>query len=454
VKKVEDHSLIVGNPARLIKKNMISTIAKNRKDKPYISRNEKKKVLMICSTFPPQSSVGGLRPAMFSKYLPQYGWTPIILTRVLPQNDPLWDPTMKIDGLPSNTNRINVVYGTSDEKSSVCNRSFKTLMKHFIFPDLAHPIGLVDKMLIKAKSEIYRNKIKAIWATTPPLGCLTIGSKIAKQLGVPWIADFRDIYDDDVAGDLRTILLHLRMKYRRLQLVKSASSVVTVSEHHAKELQKNLNRDVVVIQNGFDPYMFPVQKLHTSRRFSIVYMGRIMSEWLQNPKFFFEALDILLMDGNIDKNELEVSFYGTESELLKNMLRPYKCKSVVNCKQRINYEEVPKVLRESCILLLLTNKNRFGILTTKVFEYFAAKRPILCVPGDGGELDSLIKKTKAGVSCDTKEAIVKEIKKWHKEWKETGTAICDSKEQEILKYSRKKQTGQLAELLNMICNKR
>jgi glycosyltransferase involved in cell wall biosynthesis len=432
---------------------MISLVVNKEKKEPAYLKTKKNIVLMVCSTFPPQSSVGGLRPAMFSKYLPEYGWFPIIFTRVLPQNDPSWDQTMKIDGLPCDSNRIDVVYGTSDEKNAIRNRTLTTFMKHFLFPDFAHPPGLVDKMLIKANRAFCKKKIDAVWATTPPLGCLTIAAKIAKQLGVPWIADFRDIFDKDVAGDLRTMLLHLRMKYRRLQVVKSASSVVTVSEHHAKELQEIFNRDVVVIKNGFDPDMFPAQKLHTSAPFSIVYMGRILSEWLRNPVPFFEALDALLLNGNIDKKDMEISFYGTEPELLKNMLRPYKCKSIVNCKRRINYEEVPKVLQESCILLLLTNKNRSGILTTKVFEYFAAKRPILCVPGDGGELDSLIKKTSAGVSCYNKESIVKVIKNWHKEWKEIGTVICNSKEKEILQYSREIQTGKLADLLNKACGK-
>ena len=161
----------------------------------------------------------------------------------------------------------------------------------------------------------------------------------------------------------------------------------------------------------------------------------------------------MLIDGTIDQKDLNISFYGTEPDLLKNMLRPFKCKTVVNCKPRINYKEVPKVLRESCILLLLTNRDRSGILTTKIFEYFAAKRPILCVPGDRGELDSLIKKTNGGVSCYNKESIFKVIKKWHAEWKETGTVICNGKEQEIVNFSRKKQAGKLADVLNMVCCK-
>jgi hypothetical protein len=70
-----------------------------------------KKVLMVCTGFPPQSDVGALRPAMFSKFLPFYGFFPIIFTRSLPMDDPLCNLTMEIKGLPSRQNQISFFYG-------------------------------------------------------------------------------------------------------------------------------------------------------------------------------------------------------------------------------------------------------------------------------------------------------------------------------------------------------
>ena len=39
-----------------------------------------KKVLMITYNFPPIVTVGAIRPVKFAKYLPKFGWTPVILT--------------------------------------------------------------------------------------------------------------------------------------------------------------------------------------------------------------------------------------------------------------------------------------------------------------------------------------------------------------------------------------
>jgi len=424
-----------------------SVVQIERKKINYAKNN----VLMVCSTFPPQSSVGGLRPAMFSKYLPTFGWEPVIFTRVLPPKDLLWEPTMEIEGLPKYEKRISVFFGTK-EKKTYHGRTFYTLMRHFIFPDYAHPAGLVEKMLDASKQSISENKINAVWATSPPLGCLTIASKIAKKLDVPWIADFRDIQEQDLASGFRLKLLHYRMFIRRRHIIRSASAIVTVSEHHARALKKKSGKKINIIPNGFDPEMFKGQPLFRFKKFSIIYMGRILSEWLQNPRPLFDALDLLIYNGNFNEKDIEVLFYGTEAALLEKLLQHHKCRNVVKAVSRVPYKEVPSILQKSCILLVLTNKGRMGILTTKVFEYIGAQRPILCVPGDGGELDALIRDSQSGVSCSTADTVATVLKHWYEEWKKTSTVVCQNKRNEILKYSREEQTGRLANLLNSVCS--
>ena len=51
-----------------------------------------RKILIVSYHFPPDASVGGMRPAKFAKYLPQFGWEPIILT-VNQHYHPLTDPS-------------------------------------------------------------------------------------------------------------------------------------------------------------------------------------------------------------------------------------------------------------------------------------------------------------------------------------------------------------------------
>lgn len=420
-----------------------------------MTNTENRRVLMLCSTFPPESDIGGLRPAMFCKYLPKHGWKPVIFSRVRPRDDPDYKPIMEIDGLPGESERISFVFGKEDETAVLKRRSPLTLIKHFFMPDLSHPPGMVERWIRVANERLVRNDFSVVWGSTPSLGCLTVAVYIAKRFGVPWVADFRDIEEQDRMFSLRQELLRIRTIARRREIVKTASAIVTVSEHHALRLEKIFKRKVHLIHNGYDPEIFkPSYTRSPSDKFSIVYTGRILNEWLRNPRPLFEAIDLLIGDKAIEEKDLDIVFYGTEASLLNSLASSYRCRRFVRFMPTVPYREVPKILQESCVLLVLTNTGRSGILTTKVFEYLAMKRPILCVPGDQDGLDALLRETGSGVSCSRPDAIAKTLKGWYHEWKTTGTIKCRGKEDIIIRYSREKEAEQLAGILEEVCGYR
>jgi hypothetical protein len=389
---------------------------------------------------------------MFSKYLPSFGWTPFVFTRIFPENDSEWQSAMHIEGLPSADNRLTFVYGKKEEEGAFQKKSFLEILKRFFYPDLMQPPGLAEQMIKVGQQAKFKRKIHVVYGTSPDFCALSVAATLAKKLKVPWVADFRDIHEQDKAVSFRAKLLSRRIAFRRRQLVRSAAAIITVSEHHAEILSKSTRKNVHVIQNGFDPSMFYPQPRHRCKKFSIVYMGRILSEWLQNPRPLFEGLDILLTNGIINPEDLEILFYGTEPVLLKNLASSYVCEKYIHPMKRVDFKDVPYVLRKSCILLTLTNKGRHGILTTKVFEYLGVRRPIICVPGDEGELDKLIQDANAGFSCPDAMSVAAVIKKWYEEWQQTGTVVCQSMGSEIQKYSREYQAGQLAVIFDKICS--
>ena len=82
-----------------------------------------KNVLFICGSFPPQSFVGGLRPAMFAKYLRNFGWDPWILTRNFTKQDPRYDERMPIE-LPEIEDQISKIdYSLIDETKYLESRT-------------------------------------------------------------------------------------------------------------------------------------------------------------------------------------------------------------------------------------------------------------------------------------------------------------------------------------------
>jgi hypothetical protein len=65
-----------------------------------IALSQTKRVLMITYHFPPSPAVGGLRTVKFAKFLPEYGWEPLILTVTPEDYDKVSEASMAM--IPAN----------------------------------------------------------------------------------------------------------------------------------------------------------------------------------------------------------------------------------------------------------------------------------------------------------------------------------------------------------------
>jgi len=387
---------------------------------------------------------------MFSKYLPSFGWRPIVLTRTFPKNDLKFKPLLNgITGLPPSKHIICVEMPSGSEAE--CGCGFLSKVKRFLKPEYGQTGILIEKMVEQFLQSEHSRNIAVIYATSPNLGQISTGVKLSSILKVPLIVDFRDIVEQDEHKGFRNRILLARHIIRRRFLTRHAFRAIAVSQQQKKILSRRLSVPVSVILNGYDEDIFKPSASVVSEVFTINYVGRIIEKSLRNPDVFFQALDLLLNGRDIDFNQVEVNFIGSEKDLVESMLENYACKSMVNIKARIDYDRVPKIIASSGINLVLTNKGRTGVLTTKFFEYLAVKKPILCVPNDNGSLDEIISNTKCGLSSSSPVEVAQYIKDIYCRWKdnEGRTAHCES----ILSgdYSRRGGAEKLAELLDSSC---
>jgi glycosyltransferase involved in cell wall biosynthesis len=124
---------------------------------------------------------------------------------------------------------------------------------------------------------------------------------------------------------------------------------------------------------------------------------------------------------------------------------------------------IPRILNESTLLLLLTNKTGDGgpkgFMTTKFFEYLAVGKPVLCVRGDEGCLEEVINRTRAGLSAHHADEVYGFIKKHYLRWLAGKPCEDHSDREEIKKFSRKEQAQQFIEIFEQVvtqalCNDR
>ena len=115
---------------------------------------------------------------------------------------------------------------------------------------------------------------------------------------------------------------------------------------------------------------------------------------------------ILINSLIINKDQYRIQFF-TQPNRRKSILENESyldVKEFIDFHEYVDISEIPNLLNQSSILLLLSNicdvNGPKGLLSTsKYFEYLAVERPILCVRSDEDLLEASIKKANAGIAA-------------------------------------------------------
>ncbi|WBX74310.1 glycosyltransferase [Tenacibaculum pacificus] len=304
------------------------------------------------------------------------------------------------------------------------------------------------KYLEKYLSE---NNIDAIITTGPPHSLHLIGLKLKKKLNIKWIADFRDPWTDIDYFHQLPLTKKAIKKHHQLeqQVLKNADATLVVGET-MKENYKKFSKNIHVVTNGYDSSENEKNNIVLDDKFSITHIGLMNSD--RNPIILWKALAELSEENNAFKNDLEIKLIGKLSDDVIADLEKYQFKNV----QKTNYvphKEVQKYQRNSQVLLLAVNKvpSAKGIITGKIFEYLQAKRPILAIGPEDGDLAEILKNTNSGiiVDFDDKEAIKKSVLNLYKSYKENRLEVSSKN---IEQYHRKELTKQLSVILKQVVN--
>ena len=402
-----------------------------------------KTVLLLAYQYPPALSSAAKRSGCMAKYLPHYGWRPVVISRLWTPENGRYDPNLVRD-LPPEA----LVAAIPDGNRRAYSGAFARI-RMFVHPS-TNPHRWTQSVLKVLPRIVNQYKPDAIWATCLPHATLYIADYISRKMGIPWIADFRDVLGQFGSDERlhRRLLINPRVVPLESRLIRSASTVTTVSEGLARILQGRHQREVDIIPNGFDPDDYAQTTWDKHDRFSIRYFGSLYTS--RDPSTLFAAIDSLERNRLIKLEDIRLQFYGSNPAYLASFVRDYCCRQVVKCHPVIPHREAIHLQQNSSVLLVLSGAGGKGILTGKVFEYLASQRPILCAPGDGDCIDRLLRETNAGVSCSTINEVATQLLKWYREWKAIGTIRYEGRLDAIMKYSREEQAGQLADLLNIL----
>jgi glycosyltransferase involved in cell wall biosynthesis len=157
-------------------------------------------------------------------------------------------------------------------------------------------------------------------------------------------------------------------------------------------------------------------------------------------------------EGSVDLDDVSIEFFGWPEEWLMHDVEKYHLEGVVAIHGLIPREEAILRQRSSQILLSLIwdHPAEKGVYTGKIFEYLAAKRPILSLGTPGGVVEDLLRVTHAGVHVSSFEELHQELITAYRAFKSTGEVPYHGIESEIDHFSHREMAGQFARVLDSI----
>ncbi|MFA5386121.1 MAG: hypothetical protein WC297_00345 [Candidatus Paceibacterota bacterium] len=428
-----------------------------------------KKVLVI-GYFRPYFPFGSARVPMLAKSLSKFGWHPIILTPFLKQ--PPADNRFQILQTPYPGDvfmfwrKFIGHFLTVKEKESftqTIKSKFNVKTKESFFDKLvtwyqeifAYPSTekkWFKAALATAENFLLTQKVDAIISVWPIESHL-IAEKLKEKYMIPWIADFPDLWSGNSDYRFGKIRKWFDTRLEK-KVIYSADKIITVSPPLTKQLTNLHHKPVSIILHGFDPEIINNPPATLTKSFTINYFGTLYAG-KRDPKNLFIAIKELIKRGLIDPEKIEINFYGPTQSWLQSEITSNNLVSIAHQRGPVSREESIKLQKESQVLFFIgwgdkTYKDE-GNFTGKIFEYFAARRPILMIGGPENELiKKLVEKTGAGISAIEVEAIKTVILKFYYDYKQTGSVCYDGDIKLVDEFSyevsAKKIVGLLDEL--------
>lgn len=385
----------------------------------------KQKVLLIANDFPPIGGAGVQRSLYFTKYLPNFGWQPIVLT-VREVHFPAKDPTL-LSELPSEVvilrtesfelrrllwlalglwrgrspqGTSSAPTGSPPSTSRALNSRIRELgrtLKRWLFvPD--------DRMLwapfavATALRAIHREGISAVYATTPSYSSGVIGQIVSRWSGIPMVLDLRDPWTQDPYLPSPT-RLH-RWLNRKLEgsTLHHASRIVVIAEtmrQHLFQAYPDIpETKVVTITNGFDARVLdaiPVQE--PPAHFTMVYSGSLYAHHQSAFNAFCETWVLLAREDEDFRRGALLRLVGRcDPEILDDLAR-WRATGNLQA-EALGYQTHEAALRHlkgaSGLLLLIRDldpQHEVVTIPGKLFEYLGTGVPILMLGPEGDAAD-------------------------------------------------------------------
>lgn len=424
------------------------------------------KVLIITYYWPPAGGPGVQRWLKFVKYLRDFDIEPVVF---VPENPhyPLVDHSFEAEipqGIEVIKHPIKEPYRfakllskkktqtissgiISDKKQSGLEQFLLWVRGNYFIPDAR--MGWVKPSVKFLKEYLIDNPVDVIITSGPPHSLHLIGMELKKITKTPWVADFRDPWTSIGYHKKLNLSKKSQRKHEKLEarVLQTADHIIVTSPTTEKQFEVITDVPITVITNGFDTEIAEEVKLDT--KFTVSHIGSLLTE--RNPETLWKILSELIHENNNFASDFQLQLAGVVSDEVIKSIRSYGLSDYLINIGYISHNQVLDIQKKSQVLLVLEidSIETRAIIPGKIFEYLAARRPILALGPKESDIEFIINQTGTGVFCDyNKEAEIKEtLLSWYQKYKGDKLVLVAT---DINQYSRKNLTKKLAVVLKVI----
>jgi len=365
------------------------------------------KVLIICSNFLPVRNGGTIRCEKLAKYLPEYGWETIVLTKK-PLKGTKLDFTYSLEHckiyrtknldfasaiinfkvkFKGFFNQFPVLRKKATNRSALSveteSRVKRRFTEYFLVPDsdIFWALGSIVKSIYIVKKE----KPKVILSSGPSHSVHIVALFLKLLLNKRWIIEFRDPWTMNPFNIKKPYkLLAFIDNYLEKIALKHADRINVTSEEYKNQFLNKyrfLSKEkIVYIPNGYDPDDFNQKTFHKNSKFTIVHTGNFYQH--RSSAVFIEAILYLFKNDLLDPKDILVKFIGLLDQKGLDIITDSEFNNSFQVTGQVTHAKSINEINNADLLLLIPGPGK-GTMPGKLYEYLAASKPIFCIAKEG-----------------------------------------------------------------------
>ncbi|WP_375138457.1 glycosyltransferase [Rubrivivax albus] len=272
-----------------------------------------------------------------------------------------------------------------------------------LFPKVDGSFANAVQAALLAFEHLRNDPPAMVLASGPPFSMFLTARWVARHFGVPLVLDYRDEWTEcpfdfvSAGPDDR--------RYEQACLAEASAVIFTTESHREHQLRtfSGLSRERThVLPNGWEPEDFaePVGSATVLPRqgpLRLAHVGTLSGH--TSPRHFVDALDAALASAPEWRQKLRIEFIGRRSPREHADLVQSRNADLISIVDHVPKTEAVQRMQAADALLLLASADLERYLPGKLFDYIAARRPVLVCGWPGESSHALVDQLGMGVLC-------------------------------------------------------